>query len=72
MKLLLNILSILSLSFVYPATVLAHETGETHTEPPASIDPVVAVIVVAAIAVVGFLIWKFLLKSKEKPPPKPM
>ena len=72
MKSLLNILSIISLSFAYPVIVLAHETGEAHTEVPANIDPAVAVIVVAAIAVVGFLIWKFLLKSKEKPPTKPM
>ena len=72
MRLLLKVLSVFGLSSIVPTVAFAHETGETHTEPPASIDPVVAVIVVAAIAVVGFLIWKFLLKSKEKPPTKPM
>ena len=71
MKSLLNILSIFSLLFAYPATVFAHETGEAHAEVPASIDPVVAVIVVAAIAVGGFLLWKFVLNRKVAPPPKP-
>ena len=71
MKLLIKILSIVGLTLTYPFVALAHETGEAHTEPPASIDPVIAVIVIVVIAVVGFLIWKFLLKSKEASPPKP-
>lgn len=67
-KIVANVIFFLNFSL---ATTYAHETGEAHTEVPASIDPVVAVVVVAAIAVGGFLIWKFLLKSKEKPPTKP-
>lgn len=65
MKLLLNLFSVFGLSLFYPATVLAHETEELHTEPPASIDPVVAIIVVVAIAILGFLLWKFVLKGKS-------
>lgn len=45
----------------------AHNTGQPHAETPAAIDPVVAVIVVVVIAIAGFLIWKFVLKSKEPP-----
>ena len=68
MKLLFKILFMVSLSFANPVFALAHQTGETHVEQPASIDPVVAVIVVVAIAVLGFLLWKFVLKSKETSP----
>lgn len=71
MKLLLGFLSLFGLSLFYPSFVLAHETGETHTESPASIDPVVAVIIVVVIAIGVFLVWKFVLKSKETPPAKP-
>lgn len=65
MKLLFNILSAFGLSFAYPAIVLAHESGAVHEEPPASIDPIVAVIVVVVIAVGVFLVWKFLLKGES-------
>lgn len=44
-------------------SAFAHETGEAHTE-PATIDPVVAVMVVVGIAVLGFLVWKFVLNKK--------
>ena len=67
MELLLKFLSVFSLSSIFPSVALAHEIGEAHLE-PAAIDPVVAVIVVVVIAVLGFIIWKFLLKSKETTP----
>lgn len=75
MKLLINILSSFGLLLSYAAIALAHDTEEVHEEPPAAVDPVVAVIVIVAIAVGAFLIWKFVLKkkeaSKEASPPKP-
>lgn len=70
MKLLL-ILSAFGFSLFYPSFVLAHETEEVHEEPPASIDPVVAVIVVVGIVMAAFLVWKFVLSKKEPPVSKP-
>lgn len=58
-------------SLVLSFKVFAHETEEVHEEPPASVDPVTAVIVVVAIAVLAFLIWKFVLKKKEPRVSKP-
>ncbi|OGH13545.1 MAG: hypothetical protein A3H50_00345 [Candidatus Levybacteria bacterium RIFCSPLOWO2_02_FULL_37_10] len=70
MKLLAKILSTAGFTLTYPAIVLAHETEEAHAE-PATIDPVVAIIVVVIIAILGFLLWKFILNKKESPPQKP-
>lgn len=57
--------------YALPLVAFAHESDEVHEEPPASIDPVVAVMVVVAIAVAVFLIWKFVLNKKEPLSSKP-
>jgi len=70
MKFLINILSSFGLSLSYTAIALAHDTEEVHEESPAAVDPVVAVVVLISIVVGVFLIWKFVLKTKERDPPK--
>ena len=71
MKLLLSLLSVFGLSLSYPVFILAHETSEVHEEQPASIDPAVAVMLIFVIIVLGFLLWKFILRKKEIPPVQP-
>ena len=46
----------------------AHAPGEEHND-VASVDPLVLIVLVAVI-VVGFLLWKFVLNKKEASPPK--
>lgn len=52
-------------------SALAHETEEVHEELPASIDPGVAVGIIIAIVIIGFLVWKFVLNKKEPLASKP-
>jgi len=67
MKLLLNFSSGFIFSLLLPTIAFAHETEVVHEEPVPTIDPTVAIIVIIGIAIIGFILWKFVFNKKEAP-----
>lgn len=75
MKLFVNSVLTLIIFVIFPIGVFAngedHLPGTPHTEEATSIDPAVAVIVVVGFAILGFLLWKFVLNKKGASLQKP-
>lgn len=59
----------LTLFFVLPLSVFAHETEVVHEEAIPTISPVFLIGIMVVLAIGGFLLWKFVLASPKKTTP---
>lgn len=67
MRLSLNIIFSFIAFLILAISAFAHETEVVHEEPIPTISPFLLVGLVAALAIGGFLIWRFMLRNPNPP-----